>query len=73
MDDERIPGGTLLGFEDPGDGFRRESVGTQAVDGFGGKGDEAALAEQTGGAVAVGVEVGLEMERLGHRSYWMDQ
>ena len=66
VDDEGVPGWALLGGEDACDGFWRERVGSEAVDGFGGKGDEAAFAEESGGAGDVGGEGGVEMEGLGH-------
>jgi len=67
VDDEGIPGGTLLGSEDFGDGFRGECIGAEAVDGFGGKGYGAALAEDAGGlGDASG---GVEMEGGRHFGY----
>src|SRR5256885_11366124 len=46
VDDERISGGTALGGVDGADGERLEGETAKAVDGLGGKGDEAAAAKQ---------------------------
>ncbi len=54
VDDERVPGGPLLGGEDAGHGFCGECVGAEAVDGFGGEGDEAAGAEEICGPRYIG-------------------
>ena len=43
--DDGIPRGALLGFKDAGDGGRVESIGAEAVDGFGGQSDESAGAK----------------------------
>ena len=67
MDDEGIPGGALLGSEDFGDGFGRESVGAEAVDGFCGEGYGAAFAEDASGLGDIGR--GVEMEGGGHFGY----
>jgi hypothetical protein len=66
MDDEGVPGRALLGGEDGGDSGGVEGVGSEAVDGFGGEGDEVALAEEVGGALDVGGLGGVEMEGWGH-------
>ena len=39
---DRIPRGALFGCENAGDGVGIESIGAEAVDGFGGQGDQAA-------------------------------
>src|SRR5207245_1085415 len=49
VDDQRIVGGPALGAKDTGDGRGVESIGAEAIDGFGGKGDEAAAAQHTSG------------------------
>ncbi len=71
MDDERVPRGALLGGEDASDRGGRECVGSEAVDGFRGEGDEFALLEELCGTLDVGAEVGVEMEGLGHRAVTM--
>jgi hypothetical protein len=43
VDDEGVGAGAALGFVDLGDGFWVGGVCAQAIDGFGGEGDEAAL------------------------------
>ncbi len=45
VDDERVPGGALLGGEDFGYCDGRQSVSAETVDGFGGEGYRAAVAE----------------------------
>jgi len=61
MDDERVPGGALLGYEDAGDSVWIQRIGSEAVDGLGGEGDEATGSEEFGGAGDIigigGVEV----------------
>ncbi len=70
MDDERVPGGALLGSEDGGHGDGVEGVDTEAVDGFGGEGDEPTLAEEVCCALDVGGMGGVEMEGGGHGSVY---
>ena len=61
VDDEGVPGGALLGFEDFGDtACGVEGVGAEAVDGFGGERDGVAGAEEVGGAGDVERVVGVE-------------
>jgi len=60
---ERVPCGTLLGGEDGGDRCRRERVGAEAVDGLRSEGDQAAFAQERGGAGDVGWFGCVEMER----------
>ena len=50
VDNDRVPGGALLGGKDAGHGGGVEGIRAQPVDGFGGQGDEAAGAEDFGGA-----------------------
>jgi hypothetical protein len=66
MNDDRVPRGTAFGGEDGGDGLRREGVGAEAVDGFGGEGDEAAGAQDFRCAGEVRGELCVEMEGAGH-------
>jgi len=54
MDYEGTGGGPAFDGEDAGYGFGVEGVGSQTVDGFGGEGNEAAGAEELGGAVDFG-------------------
>ncbi len=64
MDDEGIEGGAFFGFEDFGDGGGVEGVGGEAVDGFGGQGDDFTCLEEPDGfgdgffGVRVGDEFG---------------
>ena len=51
VDDERTGGGSAFDGVDAGHSFGVEGVGAETVDGFGGEGDEAAGAEELGGAV----------------------
>ena len=50
VDDEGVPVGAVFGEEDFGDCVGVERVGSEAVDGFGGEGYGAAVAEDLGGA-----------------------
>jgi len=56
VDDEGVPGGALLGGEDRGYGVLIQCVGSEAIDGFSGEGDEATVAEEVCG---VGDVIGL--------------
>ena len=64
MDDEGVEGGAFFGFEDFGDGGGVEGVGGEAVDGFGGEGDDFTCLEEPDGfgdgffGVRVGDEFG---------------
>jgi len=49
MDDERVEEGAMFGLENAGYGSGIESVGGEAVDGFGGEGDHLAGGEKGGG------------------------
>jgi len=49
VDDEGIPVGALLGFEDLLDGFGRKRIRAKTVDGLSGEGDEAIRAQEFGG------------------------
>ena len=51
VDDERVEGGAVFGGEDFGDGVWVESIGGEAVDGFGGEGDGFASGEEFDGSV----------------------
>ena len=62
MDDQRVPGGALLGGKDRSDRVGRERVGAKAIDGLGGEGDQAAFAEELDGAGDVGWVGCVEME-----------
>ncbi len=55
MHDHRVAGGTSLDRVEPRHRLRVGRVGAQAVDGFGGKSDEAAGAEDLRGAAHLGV------------------
>jgi hypothetical protein len=50
MDDDRIGGGPALGIEKTRDRIAIEGVRAEAVDRFGGKGDETAAPQAVGGA-----------------------
>ena len=63
-----VPVGALLGDEDFFYSRGVERVGSQAVDGFGGEGYGAALAQETGGTGDVGRIGGFEALG-GHSSY----
>ena len=58
--------GALLGEEDLLDGLRIEGVGAEAVDGFGGEGEEVAAFEDGDGEGQVAGVGGVEMEGFGH-------
>ncbi len=62
VNDKRIAGGAALGFVDFLDGGIRAGVGAQAVDGFGGKGDEV-VGEQQLGCL-------LDCSGVGNTRYW---
>lgn len=49
VDNEGVGGGAALGFVDAGDRLWVGGVGTEAINGFGGEGDEAALFEEMDG------------------------
>jgi hypothetical protein len=51
VDDERVGGGAAFGLVDEVDGARVGGVCAQAVDGFGGEGDEAAPFQELDGLV----------------------
>ena len=66
VDDERVPGGALLGDEDAGYGVGVESVGAKAVDGFRGEGYGFSGSQDRGGAGHVGGIVRVEAEGSRH-------
>jgi hypothetical protein len=45
VDDDRIPRGSLLGFEDTGHSGGVESIGSESVNRFGGQGNQSACAQ----------------------------
>ena len=71
VDDEGVPGGTLLGEEDSGDGGLRRGRWRRGRRRFRWRRRRAALAEERGGAGDVGGVGGVEMHCVRHAAVSM--
>ena len=68
MHDQRIPGRSLLGSEDTGDGFRRQRIGPKTINRLGRKGYKASIAKQRRRPVQIGRIREVEMESGRHEA-----